>query len=245
MKTISAFVLNDLKNIRREYMLIYILLIPIMLVFFLRLLLPPLTVLTIDSYGFSLTEYYPLLLSFFVIIEIPFIFGVVYGLFLLDEKDEDILTVLRVTPVSVNAYLRYRFTVIILLSIIFVSLGLPMTGVFAGFSYSAVLGTAFLGSLGGVLLTLIMIAFAGNKLEGLALMKGFGISIMAPMAGYFLESSWQLLLGVFPFYWPAKAFWLFSRGESGWFYLLVGAGYLSLLILFLWKRFKSRIGLSA
>ena len=35
-----------------------------------------------------LADYYPMLLSFFVIIEMPFIFGVLYGLLLLDEKDE-------------------------------------------------------------------------------------------------------------------------------------------------------------
>lgn len=240
---IATFVTNDLKNIRREHMLIYIMLVPLIMIAFLRFFLPPLTIWTIDSFDLSLADYYPLILSFFVVIEMPFIFGVLYGLLLLDEKDENIFNVLRVTPISLDYYLRYRFSVIILSSVLFVSVGLPLTGFMSPMSISAILSVGLVGGMGGVLLTLIMIGFANNKLEGLALMKAFGIMTLAPMGGYFIESNWHLLLGIFPFYWPAKAFWLFSQGLNGWVYILIGIGYLSILFFLLYRRFKSRIGL--
>lgn len=245
MSKIATFVANDLKNIRREYMLIYIMFVPLIMIAFLRFALPPLTNWTLDSFGFSLADYYPLILSFFVIIEMPFIFGVLYGLLLLDEKDENIFNVLRVTPVSLDYYLRYRFSVVVVSSVLFVSLGLPLTGFLSAMSVSAILGVAFAGGLGGVLLTLIMIGFANNKLEGLALMKAFGIMTLAPMGGYFINSHWHLILGIFPFYWPAKAFWLFSQGLNGWMYILIGCGYVLLLIFLLYRRFKLRIGLES
>ena len=242
---IATFIVNDLKNIRREYMLIYIMLIPILLIAFLRLLLPPLTDWTISSFGFSLAQYYPLILSFFVVIEMPFMFGVLYGLLLLDEKDEHIFTVLRVTPVSLDYYLRYRFAVIVFFSMFFMSIGLPLTGVLSPMSIPAIFGIAFTGGLGGILLTLIMIGFANNKLEGLALMKAFGIMTLAPMGAFFIDSAWHLLLGVFPFYWPAKAFWQFQNGENGWMYILIGIVYISALLALIYRRFKLRIGLQA
>lgn len=241
--TIFTFIINDLKNIRREYMLIYLMLIPLMLIAILRFSLPPLTEWTIVSFGFSLADYYPLILSFFVVIEMPFIFGIIYGLLLLDEKDENIFTVLRVTPISLNYYLRYRFSVIVLFSVVFTSFGLPLTAALSPMSVLAILGVALVGGLGGVMLTFIMIAFANNKLEGLALMKAFGIMTLAPMGGYFIDSSWHILLGIFPFYWPAKGFWLFSQGQSGWLYIFIGLGYISLLLLLLNRRFKARLGL--
>lgn len=242
---VTTFIISDLKNIRRENMLIYIMFVPFIMIAFLRFFLTPLTSWALESFGISLADYYPMILSFFVIIEMPFIFGVLYGLLLLDEKDENIFTVLRVTPVSLNYYLLYRFTVIVIFSVLFISIGLPLTGFLAPMSITALLGVALTGGLGGILLSLIMIGFAGNKLEGLALMKGFGIMTIAPMTGYFIDSSWQILLGVFPFYWPAKAFWLFSHGMSGWLYILVGVIYISVLLTLLYRRFKSRIGLQA
>ncbi len=244
MRTIATFLTNDFKNIRREYMLFYILIIPVIMITFLHIVLPLLSEWTVERFGFPLSDYYPLLLSFFVVIEIPFLFGVLYGLLLLDEKDEHILTVLRVTPVSLEYYLRYRFTVIVVLSMLFVTIGLPLTGVLEPMHLTSVLGVSFVGGLGGALLTLIMISYAGNKLEGLALMKGFGIMMIAPMGGYFTDSPLNLLLGIFPAYWPAKAFWLLSQGQSSWYYLLIGAIYISGICFLLYRRFQSRIGRS-
>lgn len=244
MKIISAFAANDLKNIWREYMLVYILFIPVLLILFIRFLLPPLSNWTMTSFGLRLADYYPVILSFFLVLEIPFLFGVLYGLLFLDEKDEHLITVLQVTPVSINSYLRYRFAVIVLLSVLFVAVGIPLTGAAPGLKVLPLLATAFLGGLNGVLLTLILIGFANDKVEGMALMKGFGILMLAPSGGFFAQSKLQLLLGIFPAYWPSKAFWLFSQGENGWLYLLIGVNYVSLLCFLLYKRFKSRIGFS-
>lgn len=42
---------------------------------------------------------------------------------------------------------------------------------------------------------MLLAAFASNKVEGIALRKGFGIVMLGPLAGYFLQSNWQRLLG--------------------------------------------------
>jgi hypothetical protein len=39
-----------------------------------------------------------MLLSFFFVLQIPLLFGLLVGLLVLDERDDDTLTALRVTP---------------------------------------------------------------------------------------------------------------------------------------------------
>jgi fluoroquinolone transport system permease protein len=90
-------------------------------------------------------------------------------------------------------------------------------------------------------LALVMVVFASNKLEGLALMKGFGILLIGPLAAYFITSDWQLLLGVLPTYWPARAYWAASSGGMGWPFLLIGLAYYVLLLAWLLRRFRARL----
>jgi fluoroquinolone transport system permease protein len=104
-----------------------------------------------------------------------------------------------------------------------------------------VLPSVVLASLIGPLLALVMVGFAGNKLEGLALMKGFGILLVGPLAAYFITSRWQLLLGLLPTYWPARAYWEVSSGGTGWPFLLVGLAYYALLLAWLLRRFQRRL----
>jgi fluoroquinolone transport system permease protein len=82
--------------------------------------------------------------------------------------------------------------------------------------------------------------FAANKVEGLALMKGLAVFMLGPLAAFFMDSSWQLLLGFLPTYWPAKAFWVAGEGGNFWYYLLVGLIYNPLLLIVLLRRFEKR-----
>jgi fluoroquinolone transport system permease protein len=72
-------------------------------------------------------------------------------------------------------------------------------------------------------------------------MKAFGILMLVPLAAYFVEADWQVLLGLFPSYWPAKAFWVASAGGAFWPYVLVGVAYNLLLAALLLRRFRTRL----
>lgn len=73
-----------------------------------RLILPPATAYLSENFDFDLVPYYPMLLSFFFVLQIPLLFGVLVGLLVLDEKDDNTLTALRVTPISMRGYALYR-----------------------------------------------------------------------------------------------------------------------------------------
>lgn len=108
MNVLPAFGLNDLKSIRREPLLLYMLVIPPIMVLVFRLILPPATAYLSENFDFDLVPYYPMLLSFFFVLQIPLLFGVLVGLLVLDEKDDNTLTALRVTPISMRGYALYR-----------------------------------------------------------------------------------------------------------------------------------------
>jgi len=241
MNYYAVFALTDFKNIRRDSLLAFMLAVPWLLVVVFRLVLPPVRNWLAATYQIALEPYYPLILSMLIILQLPFLFGVVYGFLILDEKDEHILMALQVTPVTISGYVRYRITAALIFSLVYVMLILAATGMADLPQLAAFSPAVFLGGLLSVLLMLFLIVFAGNKVEGLALMKGMGILMMGPLAAFFMESKWQILLGILPSYWPAKVFWLISDGKAVWGYVTVGAAYISLLIFILYRRFEKKL----
>jgi fluoroquinolone transport system permease protein len=75
MAALRAFGTNDLKSIKRDSLLIYMLIIPPIMVLAVRLILPWLTGRLAESFGFDLVPYYPMLLSFFFVLQLPLLFG--------------------------------------------------------------------------------------------------------------------------------------------------------------------------
>jgi fluoroquinolone transport system permease protein len=240
MRLALALARNDLFNLRRDPLLVYLALVPWLMVVLVRLAVPGLTVWLQETYRVDLHPYYPLIISFFFVMEIPMIIGVVMGLLLLDERDDGVLTALGVTPVSGLRFLRYRLWLMIGFSAAAVLVCTPMTGMLPAAAWPRLVPIAVGCSLFAPLLALIMAVFAGNKLEGLALMKAFGVLLVGPLAAYFIPSQWQLILGVFPSYWWARAYWAMESSGEMWACLSAGTVYHGVLILWLVGRFRRR-----
>ena len=241
MVALRAFGVNDLKSIKRDSLLVYMLIIPPIMVLAVRLVLPWLTNRVSESFGFDLVPYYPVLLSFFFVLQLPLVFGLLVGLLILDERDDDTLTALRVTPISTTGYTLYRVGAAALLSTTYIILALPLTGLILPGLMPAVIPIAVLSGLLAPLFGLLLATLASNKVEGLALMKALGIFLLGPLAAYFIGSDWQLLMGILPTYWPAKAFWVASAGGNYVPYLLVGLVYNLILLTLLLQRFKAKV----
>ncbi len=238
---LRAFGANDLRSVRRDSLLVYMLAIPPLMVVLARLILPAATGYLSRNFGFDLVPYYPMLLSFFFVLQIPLLFGVLVGLMVLDEKDDDTLTALRVTPISMSGYALYRGGAAVVLSFLYVLGALPLTGLIPASLLPAVVPSALLSGLMAPIFALTIATFAANKVEGLALMKALSIFMLGPLAAYFVGSSWQLLFGLLPTYWPAKAFWVAGEGGNFWPYVFLGLAYELLLIALLLRRFRQKV----
>lgn len=239
-RAIRAFGTNDLRNVLRDSTLLTFVLAPLFGVAVLRLLVPVAATYLERRYGFDLTGYYPLLLSLFLL-GLPLGFGGLVGFMVLDERDDDTLTALRVTPASLTGYAGYRISTAIVLSLVYTLGCIPLTGLAPPEQLPNLIPAALLAALFSPVVALLLISLANNKVEGLALSKAFGIFILGPLAAYFIGTNWQLLLGVLPTYWSAKALWMAADGGNFWPYILAGLAYHLLLLTLLLRRLRRKI----
>jgi fluoroquinolone transport system permease protein len=233
MKTLRlfrAFAPVDFKNIRRDALLVWIPLLPLIMTLALRFGVTPLASLMLRQFDLDLTPYYPLLLSMFVLL-VPSTVGMIVGFLLLDERDEQTLAALMVTPMSNTSYLTYRIGVPLVIGFFITLIMYPLAGLIPIAPLDLVI-VSLLGAFTAPLTALFLAVLAENKVAGLAMLKMLnGITIL-PVVAYFI-----------PTYWPLKVFWSAVSGESYWLYLLIGLvvnGIALMLLLRQWNKIMYR-----
>ena len=222
----------DLKNVRRDSMLVWLPIIPPLVALLARWGIPALTGWLAAEADFDLAPYHPLIMSFFL----PFsagLVGVVTGFLLLDERDDRTLTALMVTPMPLTGYLTYRLSAPLLASTLVALISYPLVGL-VPLPWAILTLIVVLSGFAAPILALFLGSLAENKVAGLALQKLLGGLLFLPVASYLLPEPWQWLAGVFPTYWPMKVFWLAAGGQA---YLLpliagfvVNGAYLAALV---------------
>jgi len=227
----------DAKSVRRDPLLRWMILYPILIVLLVRWGVPTLAEWLEHRFLFDLVQYYALLVSF-VLLLVPLMFGIVIGFLLLDQRDDDTLTALQVTPLTLNDYLAYRLTAPILLSVIMTMVVILLTGL-VEIGYVPLLIAALGAAPLAPIFALFYASFASNKVQGFALMKASGIFVYPPLIAFFLSSGWQWAFGIFPTYWPAKIFWVLTAGDTrAWLYLLIGLVFQFCVLSVLLHRFN-------
>lgn len=227
----------DLRNIARDEMLRWMLFVPLLMAVGVRYGWPLAVAQLQARYQFDIAPYIDLAMSYIVIVT-PAVFGMVIGFLLLDERDEGSLIALQVTPLSLNNYIAYRLGLPVVLTILLLFISLPLAGI-ATFSFGEMLLLALMSTPLAPLLAMFMPAFAGNKVQGFALMKGAGILFIVPIAAFFIETNWQWLFGLLPTFWAPKLFWMLALDEPGiWLVVLLGLVTQLLWIYGLGRRFN-------
>lgn len=240
MQSLFAFGRNDALQIRREAILMYMLVIPLLSALVFRLFLPLVARWLQAAQGVDLLPYYPLLASFLGV-QIGLMYGLLMGLLALDERDEGVLTLLQVTPLPLSSYAGYRIVAAVLLTTLATPVLLPLSGMLPWSLAPALLPIGLgLGMLAPVM-GLLLPTLASNKVEGMAVMKGLGLFILVPLAAYFVAEPWQYLLGIVPSYLPAKALWLAAAGEPFLPLLALGVIYAGGLTAVLLWRFRHKL----
>lgn len=240
IRAAKTFGANDLRNVLRDSTLLTFLLAPLLGVAVLRLAVPVAAAYLDGRYGFDLAAYYPLLLSL-LMLGLPMGFGALVGFMVLDERDDDTLTALRVTPASMAGYAGYRISTAVLMSFVYALGCISLTGLVPAALLPNLVPAALLAGLFSPLVALLLVTLADNKVEGLALSKAFGVFILGPLAAYFVGPGWQLLFGAIPTYWPAKALWVAADGGNAWPYALTGLVYHLLLLALFLRRLDRKL----
>ena len=238
MKKIYILLVNDLRNILREPMLMFAFMGPFLLSLAMRWMLPSVTIYFADYV--DLTLHYPLIFSFILLLA-AMLTGMVTGFLLLDERDDQICMTLIVTPLGKEGYTLYRIIFPMVISFFYAIITLPIAGV-TQIPIGSLIPIGLLAALEAPIMALFLASFAGNKVEGLALSKGFGLIMIPAIASYFMESKWQPLAGVSPFYWPVKTFLsIGTEGDAYWINFFGGLLTHSILLYGFIRRFMKRL----
>ncbi len=227
----------DVRNVRRDSGIYWMIFLPILSAIIIRWGVPPLTADLLAKYDFDLAPYYPAILAYFFVIMGPLVFAVITGFLLLDEKDDNTLTALQVTPLSLNNYLAYRVTVPVILTIVMMFIIFPLANI-GSLDWDELLIIAIAASPMAPMFALYLASIAQNKVQGFALMKLSGFVLFLPLFAYFTDSGWELVFGLIPTYWPMKVYWMYEAGQSGaWPYVIMAIIYQSFVTWLFTRRF--------
>lgn len=235
-QAVVAFGRNDLKSIRRDTIMIGVAFGPFVYACAMWLL-PTVTRMLEQRYAFDLTPYHALIVSMFVIVGPVAVLGALAGLMLLDDKDQHTLAALRIAPIPPMTYPLYRAVMITAVTTVSITAALALTRQVPAELVLKSIPIALVCGTGAAVVGLLMPAIAGNKVEGLAVLRAIGMLLFGlPGIPWWLDSPIQLLFGLLPTYWPAKAYWLAAEGATYWPYILGGLAYNTLLAYILLRR---------
>lgn len=226
----------DIKSVRRDSLLRWLIVYPVFVSLLIRWGIPLLTGRLYEQFQFDLGPYYLLLMSF-VVLMTPMLAGVVVGFLLLDQRDNQTLTALQVTPLTLSGYFTYRIAMPAVVGFAVTILIFPVASLLK-VAPLTIVGSAVSSCLLAPLYALFLGSFASNKVQGFALSKAIGILLVPPLIAYFVQPPWQWLFGIDPLYWPAKFLWTsYSGSGTSWIYLLVGLLFQWILLRLLMRRF--------
>ncbi len=67
--------------------------------------------------------------------------------------------------------------------------------------------------------------------------KLFNLPLFLPVLAFYVPASFSLIFAIFPTFWAYQGFNSLIKGESSWFYLLIGFVHSILLLFLMIKRF--------
>lgn len=223
--------ISDFKLVFRDPSLRFFMVFPFLAIAVVDLLLPYFIV----KYE-VLEEYIPYVLMA-ATLQVPTMFGFIYCIVLIEEKDTEVAKVYGILPISKSGFITFRLLIPFALSTIFTWIILE-TQPFYEFPFYSGLIIALLAGLVAPLFALFVTVLSKNKMAGMTWFKLFNLLVIIPVLAFFTPSGFSSLFGVIPTYWIFQGMNDLILGES--FVLNVVIGFvLTLFVLtFLVRRFS-------
>lgn len=234
MKKIVTLISSDLIQIFRDKTLTVFLFAPLILIVFVRIFVPYIT----EQYPI-IQEYHPMIMMF-AGIQTAIMFGFIISFIILDEKDENVLQVIRVLPISPFYFILYR----LLFATTFSTLGAFLMINLSGIAYPGLLNSFLLSIQYGLtapFITLIIATFAKNKVEGMAFFKGVDLILLLPMLSFFVVGNIKYIFSLIPAYWTYNLFNASISNGDTIFFFIIGLTIYSIVISVLFMQFKKKI----
>lgn len=181
---------------------------------------------------------------------VGFAYGAMAGFSLLDDRDDQVLLSIQISPVPLNLYIWFKIT----FAYIFALVGGFFIVWFSGaimLSAGDILLIAALSALQTPIIAFLVNAFAHNKVEGFVTMKASGFLLLFPIGSFFFLDAKEWLFAIAPAFWAAKAVQhailqplintgLISMNLSFYQYITVGLLYNLLLVAATFHLFRKK-----
>lgn len=236
------FLKSEMKKWSRDSMMGFMAVYPIIFGFLGRYLLPWLS----KRYGFNFVPFTDLILVILVLL-VPISFGALIGFSILDDRDDDVLTNIMVTPLSIHQFLGFRLVAVYVICFIATVFVIWFSKV-GNIPMKNIISISLFASLESTISGLLINCFARNKIEGFAVMKAGGSVIIFPIMALFFGNIKELFFSFAPGFWPAKAISSLIRGGNLYLsynqYYFIGLIYMIILNILSYKLFINKMRLS-
>jgi fluoroquinolone transport system permease protein len=265
MKKYMTLFKYEMKNIIKDPMNLFMLVFPILMLFICGYLLPAIVNRTADPT--SNAKAIAMLLGFMMLLSVGGMFmGAMLGFALLDNRDENILLNIAVTPITLSGYAIFKIIYTYIFAVISNFIMIGGLKLFASDAYTVNYGDSVIGLLDTIqvghiivfsfvsalivpFVAMLLAAFAKNKIEGFAYVKAGGIFIMIPMLLLLnsFQDGKQYIFAIFPNFWSMKALLNLSLNLQSsanlnfWVYMVIGTIYPILLGIFALKVFIKKL----
>ncbi len=165
-----------------------------------------------EKYGFNFVPFNDLILVILVLF-VPIAYGALIGFSILEDRDDNVLTNIKVTPLSLHQFLSFRLIAVYLLCVVATIFVMWFSKVGA-LSMKDIIPISLLASLEAPISGLLINSFAKNKIEGFAVMKVGGSIMIFPIVALFFKGARELFFSFAPGFWSAKAISSIIRGGN-------------------------------
>ncbi|MDO9574339.1 MAG: hypothetical protein Q7I94_05020 [Candidatus Contubernalis sp.] len=143
-------------------------------------------------------------IAMMVSLMVGFAYGAMAGFSLLDDRDDQVLTSIRISPVPLAFYVWFKIVFIYVIAVLAGFFLMWFIGDFA-LSGGEILLVSMLSSLQVPIVAFLVNAFANNKIEGFITMKASGFLLLLPIGSFFFLDAKEWLFSFAPGHWAGKA----------------------------------------
>lgn len=233
------FLKSEIKKWSRDSMMGFMLVYPIIFGALGRYFLPWIS----DKYGFNFTPFNDLILAILVLF-VPIAYGALIGFSILEDRDDNVLTNIKVTPLSMHQFLSFRLIAVYLICVVATIFVIWFSKV-GDISMKDIILISLLASLEAPISGLLINCFAKNKIEGFAVMKAGGSIIIFPIIALFFGGAKEMFFSFAPGFWSAKVISSIIKGGGLYLsynqYYFIGLVYMVILNILSYLLFFKKI----
>lgn len=194
----------------------------------------------------ALTQVYPIIRPYeglalgLLVVSVAVLPGFLMAFLMLEEKDGQVFSALRILPVPALRWLGLRLSFISSMSLVYA--WLCLAGVdWVELSAFAMAGFSLNVALLAPLTALVVVYLGRDKIEGLSLMKGLNFLMILPLFIMVLVPKHEWLLSWLPMYWIFDAFHSLSQESAfRWEGLCLAGALHSLCLLLVVRAFRKK-----